>query len=61
MWSCANFARRKWDSNRLKELEELMAEFLNILIYDGKSPVTALVNCLNTLKSERGQGKIEQG
>ena len=40
------------DESRLKELEELLGEFTGILIHSSKSPVNALANCLNTLKSD---------
>ncbi|HVV73205.1 MAG TPA: response regulator [Verrucomicrobiae bacterium] len=49
----------KWDEGRLNELEELMGEFNNILIQSSKSPVAALANCLNTLKSDV-QGKLSR-
>ena len=45
------------NDSRLKELEELMGEFTSILIHSGKSPVSALANNLNTLKSDL-QGKL---
>jgi PleD family two-component response regulator len=50
-------ARSEQNASRLKELEELMAEFSDILIRSGKSPVTGLSNSLNTLKSDL-QGKL---
>ncbi len=43
--------REVQSNSRLQELEGLMGEFSNILIYDGRSPVAALANCLNALKS----------
>jgi CheY-like chemotaxis protein len=51
--------REAQDNSRSKELEELLGEFTNILIQSGKSPVTALANCLNTLKSDV-QGKLSK-
>lgn len=51
--------REAQDNGRLKELEELLREFSDILIQSGRSPVTQLANCLNTLKSDL-QGKINR-
>ena len=49
--------REAQDNSRLKELEDLMREFSDILIRSGRSPVSLLANCLNTLKSNLG-GKL---
>jgi light-regulated signal transduction histidine kinase (bacteriophytochrome) len=51
--------REAQNNSRLKELEELMEEFTSILIHDGRSPLAALANCLNALKSG-GQGKLSK-
>ena len=49
--------REAQNDSRLKELEELLGEFSDILIRSGRSPVALLANCLNTLKSDL-QGKL---
>lgn len=49
--------REAQSGSRLKELEELLGDFSDILIRSGKSPVASLANCLNTLKSDL-QGKL---
>jgi CheY-like chemotaxis protein len=51
--------REAQDNSRLNELEELMGEFSSILIHSSKSPVVALGNCLNILKSDT-QGKLNR-